>query len=388
LIRQKFNPFGGAERFIGTISRAISQIPGATLTIMASQWPESDGVSSTNDLIGTPSATKFVRLPTSASTRSAKYRSIEFTNAVLAEIGRRKGEYDIVQSHERIPGIPLYRAGDGVHATWLKLRRRYSGPLESIMIALNPLHRHLVRSEQEMFQQVGLKGVICNSKMVRDDIHARFGIPIERLKLSYNGVDQTIYRPALAEQRESIRDNFHIPRSSPLLLYAGSGFARKGVDDLLHAFSSLEKNSYLAIAGTDKRMTDYKKRAIDLGIASRVVFLGGVVNLAPWYGAADLFVLPTWYDPMPNAVLEALSSGLPVITTRTCGGAELILDGKSGLVVAASDRIALANAVRQVIHRDGISLMDRRQIASTVSHLSINRIAADMIDYYKSIVRS
>jgi UDP-glucose:(heptosyl)LPS alpha-1,3-glucosyltransferase len=83
-------------------------------------------------------------------------------------------------------------------------------------------------------------------------------------------------------------------------------------------------------------------RARELGVAAKVFFPGPQRDVAAWYAAADCFVLPTLYDPFPNAVLEAMACGLPVITSTQCGAAELLEPGRTGWACDALDSTSLA----------------------------------------------
>ena len=74
----------------------------------------------------------------------------------------------------------------------------------------------------------------------------------------------------------------------------------------------------------------------------------------PFYQAADALLLPTLYDPFPNVILEAMSCGLPVITSTTCGGAEFITPGQNGFVTDALDVPAITEAIRALPRRAGI----------------------------------
>ena len=100
-----------------------------------------------------------------------------------------EGDFDLVQSHERIPGCTLYRAGDGVHAAWLKHRARLLNPLQCLAQRLDPYHRYVLQAEREMFLHPHLRAVICNSRLVQDEIVAHFGLPREKLPIIRNGVD-------------------------------------------------------------------------------------------------------------------------------------------------------------------------------------------------------
>ncbi len=82
-----------------------------------------------------------------------------------------------------------------------------------------------------------------------------------------------------------------------------------------------------------------------LGVAGRVRFVGGVSDVRPFLAAADAFVLPTLYDPFPNAALEAMAAGLPVVTSTKCGAAEVVREGESGFVRDALDVEGLAGCL-------------------------------------------
>jgi hypothetical protein len=108
-----------------------------------------------------------------------------------------------------------------------------------------------------------------------------------------------------------------------LILFVGSGYERKGLPTLLQALAAMERrDARLWVVGRDKQETLMRKLAQTLGIDQRVMFLGGQSDVRPFYGAADVFALPTLYDPFPNAALEAMASGLPLAyhPDLRCGG--------------------------------------------------------------------
>ena len=325
IVRQKYTPFGGAERFVERALAALTA-KGVDVTMVARQWQgEASG------------GAHALRLNPFYLGRT--WRDAGFSRAVQRLVAERR--FDLVQSHERIPGCDIYRAGDGVHATWLDLRGRSSDRYA-------PWHRYTLKAEVEMFRHPALRAVICNSRMVRDDIARRFGLTDDKLHVIHNGVDLESFHPRLRrEQGEGLRrkvlgETQRAGAMAPVMLYVGSGYERKGLPSLLHALKHMQRtDAVLWVVGRDKQETLMRKLAQTLGVDQRVMFLGAQTDVRPFYGAADLFVLPTHYDSLPNAALEALACGLPVLTTDTCGAAEL-LGADSGRVVKAGDEAAIA----------------------------------------------
>jgi UDP-glucose:(heptosyl)LPS alpha-1,3-glucosyltransferase len=332
IVRQRYNPFGGAERFVERALGALAA-EGAEVTLITRNWEGAPREGFRQVTCNPP----YSRL---LGGRAARDRS--FAAAAAAEMAR--GGYDITQSHERIPGCTIFRAGDGVHAAWLDHRARVLGPLARFGQRLSGYHRYVLAAERAMFAHPALKAVICNSHMVAGEIARFYGVDRDRLEIIYNGVDTAAFHPGLAEAfRAPTRSAVGIPAAAPLLLFVGSGFARKGVPQLLQAAARMRRrDARITIVGADRQLAAMRRLAARLGLGERVQFTGPLKDVRPWYGAADGFVLPTLYDPCPNAALEALASGLPVLTTTGCGAQEWIDAGRNGWVVDALDVAALS----------------------------------------------
>lgn len=312
IVRQKYTPFGGAERFVARALDALSA-QGVDVEIVAREWEgDAKGITCDPYYLG------------------RTWRDMGFAHCVQQVIA--SGRYDLVQSHERIPGCHIFRAGDGVHATWLELSRK---PLAW----LSSWHRYTLAAEAAMFRHPDLRAVICNSHMVKDDIARRFPEAASKLHVIYNGVDLEHFHPRLRdEHRQAVREKVGASRTAPVILFVGSGYERKGVATLLEACSHMATaEAEVWIVGRDKSAARYEALARQLGIETRVRFFGGQQDVRSFYAAADVFCLPTLYDPLPNAVLEALACGIPVLTSATSGAAELIHPGVSGYVCAARD---------------------------------------------------
>lgn len=332
LIRQRYTPDGGAERFVERAMAAL-RAQGVQVTIITRAWQPPPGIK--------------VEICNPFYIGSL-WRDWGFARAVRRLLQERS--FDLVQSHERIAGCDIYRAGDGVHREWLKQRSRIMGLFGKLRIWLNPYHHYVKSAERNLFCSPQLRAVICNSQMVKKEIRHYFGLPDRTLHVIYNGVDIQNFSPELKCHRESIRRQFSIPQEATLFLFVGSGFERKGVNQALVAMAQLPSTSCLMVAGKDKRLEKFMRQAKALGIADRVYFLGAQQDIRPFYGAADALVLPTLYDPFPNVVLEAMASGLPVITSTQCGAAELIAQGGNGYVCDALDTLALAESMRALMN--------------------------------------
>lgn len=369
LIRQKYSPFGGAERFVSRALSALSQ-QGLQVTLLSRNWDQaSEGI-------------QVKRLDPFYLGRT--WRDWGFSHAVSRWLGRHP--FDLVQSHERIAGCDVYRAGDGVHRVWLKQKARRENLLVRCLGWLNPYHHYVCRAERRMFQHPRLRAVICNSKMVQQELIDHFQLPAEKLHVIYSGVDVTRFHPDVRQQREAIRRQWGIPDDATVYLFLGSGFQRKGVQPVLQALAGLPESAWVLVVGKDKQQQQYQRLARRLGIAGRVVFAGGQTEVAAYYGAADVFVLPTLYDAFPNAALEAMACGLPLLTSPNCGAAELIRNGDNGYVCDALD----VDTLRKHMH----TLLDARlsqemgaQARQTVVHLTPDYMATQMVALYRQLLQ-
>ncbi len=145
----------------------------------------------------------------------------------------------------------------------------------------------------------------------------------EKIDVVYNGVPIEALRRG-GETRAKIRETLGLKSDDVAVLFAGSGWERKGLRFAIEAIEKSRKEMRLLVAGRG----DERKFG-----SARVQFLGVVQDMPALYGAADIFLLPTIYDPFSNACLEALAAGLPVITTRANGFSEIMETGVHGTVL-------------------------------------------------------
>jgi UDP-glucose:(heptosyl)LPS alpha-1,3-glucosyltransferase len=193
--------------------------------------------------------------------------------------------------------------------------------------------------------------------MVKQDVMERYGVPEEAITIIPNGVDLDRFHPRHRTGSGAVlRQQLGFDDSHLVLVFVGTGYRRKGLDCLLDVMPELVRQrpeSRLLVAGSESGLASWQQQAERIGMANHVRFLGGRRDPEVCYGAGDLYVLPTQYDPFANTTLEALASGLPVVTTAANGGCEVLDHGKHGAVISeADDRDALLQALLMWSDRD------------------------------------
>lgn len=188
-------------------------------------------------------------------------------------------------------------------------------------------------------------------RQVQDLCRATSGAgPAPPVRVIFNGVDVAAWA---ADERSRLRAErraaLGIGDSTPLVLFAAHNFKLKGLGELIRALArgAARPDAVLVVAGRS-RPARYQRLARRHALADRVRFVGTASSLRGWYAAADVLAHPTWYDPCSRVVLEALSLGLPVVTTRYNGAAEAMVPGRHGVVI---DEPADAPALTAALER-------------------------------------
>ncbi len=335
-IKKKFSIHGGAERYLQTLMGYLRK-EGHEIHIFANQWTGGEGI--VFHKVGAASFNSF--LSTVTFSRNAA-RAIE-----------KARQMDCVISFERTNCQDIYRAGEGCHAEWLRIRSAVEPLHKRISFRLNPLHLSLLDIERRLFS--GTRLIIANSRMVKEQIVSHYAVPEERLTTIYNGVDLDRFsQDNRGKWRGRVREDLGISGGSKVVLFVGTGFKRKGLGTLIDAISFLrDKDVKVLVIGRDSP-DRFRSLAKGKGGEGGIIFLGPRSEIERYYAAADLFVLPTLYDPFSNATLEAMASGLPVVTTKNNGASELVENGQEGFVVEnLFDARELGEAVRRSLHDPG-----------------------------------
>ena len=281
LIREKVSKFGGAEVYLSRLARALGGND-IDYQIVNSIFP------------------KF--LPS--------WLRIILFNLQACLTKKNKFYFSL----ERIVCPDVYRAGDGVHKVFLTVESKSK---------LNPLHPVYLFLEKRCFNNA--KRIIANSHMIKDEIVNAYDINPEKIDVVYNGVaSKTVdYQGSF----NRLSKEFSIEKNTPILLYVGSGFKRKGVEEFLEIIAKLKsENIQVFIIGKEKNLEYYKQLSKDLRIDKKVIFTGPRSDVDDFYIISDIFLFPTRYEPFSNALLEAMSFENAVFTTKQNGAHEILED--------------------------------------------------------------
>ncbi len=321
IVRRGFSSSGGAEAYLKRLAAGVVEAGHRVALYTSADWPAAEWDSGPIVRLGATTAIGF-------ADELEKLRRDPST--ALGTTGKRDG--DVLLSLERVWRCDVYRAGDGVHRAWLERRNEITGPLGRLGRLFNRKHSAVLSLEESLFAKRGADRVIANSRMVKEEIIRFYGFPAEKIKVVYNGVPfRSLQRSD--EDRAKTREALGLGVDDIVVLFAGSGWERKGLRFAIEAVARQDKRMKLFVAGRGESRRFF---------SPRVRFLGVVREMPALYRAADIFVLPTLYDAFSNACLEALASGRPVITTRANGFSEVIETGRHGTIV---DRAGNVDAI-------------------------------------------
>ena len=300
------------------------------------------------------------------------FRSLSFASSVNKFLSHRSDE--LVFSMTRgIPGT-IFRMGDGVHLCWL--RRKKAGLVKRIS---NP--NHLITPILERSTIVKSKYATPNSLLILKELEKFYPHHSNKFKVIHNGYNKDVFKYANSSERESLKAHYKLSNNNYNLLFCANGWERKGLTHVLELLSKLTETDpvHLWVAGRGDQLS-YRKRIEGLGVSKHVTFLGSIPDTQSWYQMADLFILPTLYDPFSNSCLEALACGCPVLTTQSNGASECINE-TSGLAVKSPQHV-LHNSV--IEWSKNVKNLDRKVISDSVKSLT----SGNEINSYLNLLQS
>lgn len=267
-------------------------------------------------------------------------RDLAYARASRRALAR--SDADVAFGEQKSWGAHVVRPGGGVHLEYIRqvVKSYPLAPqrlLKSVTKPYSPKELLNLFIERRLYADPDLRCVIANSKLVRQHLLKHYPELRDRVALVYNGADCEQYSPRLREKyRDDVRGELNIPREALVAVFVAFDWRRKGLATLIRALPRVrdrrpDRPVYAIVVGKGDRLLT-RMLARRGGVADRLRFVGPA-DPAPYYGAADVLALPTYFDPCANVILEGLACGLPAITTVHNGAHELLTHGKDGYVM-------------------------------------------------------
>jgi glycosyltransferase involved in cell wall biosynthesis len=310
--------------------------------------------------------------------------------------------FDVV--HANLPLVPNFALPEEletalvctVHSTWKgeaeAIKSEGFGKLnlnEKFMLEFNTFLRS---SEKKLMKRAD--ALIAVSKYTKKELTEFYNISEEKIHVIHNGVDVQKFKPP-SRNKADLRRELRLNPDRKMILFVGRLYSRKGLPTLLQAAQMVVKdfkNTQFVISGGGFKQNEEKLRKLarQQGIEDNVSFVGYFPDegLPDLYAAADIFVLPAFYENFPFAILEAQSTGLPVVSTRVGGIPELVIHSQSGLLTDPADHEQLANAIIKLLQDSSFAEQLGKKARQLVEEkFAWSLVTSQVIDLYQKIAQ-
>jgi len=324
------------------------------------------------------------------------------SNSIMSEIALKKldKEYHFDLIHAQEGGQCFTHdiiTAHAFHEGWLHIRNNilknessYNNYILYRSIRyLSPTNRTILTIEKYNYKKNHYKRLISISNYMKYQMVTYNNIPTEDIVVIPNGIDCNKFKPDNLRRRTT-RKTLNLDDDDILLLFSGNDFDKKGVKFLISAFRLIKtKNVKLVITGRDRKMQYYKQLISKLGLNDKIVIKGFVPEIRDYYNAADIFVFPTLYEPFGLVITEALATGLPVITSKSAGAAELITDGFEGLLLNdPTNSEEIAEKICVLLENEKMRTQMGKNGRETAKQYPWDVIAKKTLDVYEEVIKA
>tara|TARA_B100001964_G_C14182246_1_gene576836 strand:+ start:302 stop:1486 length:1185 start_codon:yes stop_codon:yes gene_type:complete len=317
------------------------------------------------------------------------FRDIKFVRATQRELLKEK--YDVCISLSRSINCSIYQPRGGIHVAYLQreLKSINNSILRIVkLLSLKISLRHFLikRIEKSIFERRDII-VVAISKMVKRDIHSFYDFPEQNIRVIFNSIDLNKFDLNKKEKyRKEIRSRYLLDDKDCLvLLFVANNFRLKGLRNLIYAAALMKKRVKpgipfrIFVIGKGKKAI-YERLAIRLGCKNEFIFIGKTCHAEKFYAAADVLAQPTFYDPCSRSTLEAMASGLPVVTSSYNGASELVEDGVHGFVLEDPQNYALLSEKLMVFTDKNLRERMGINVRKKIEKYSLQRNNQEMLD--------
>lgn len=271
-----------------------------------------------------------------------------FAERVQSEL--QQHHYDLVIGFNKMPNLDLYYAADVCYQARVHEKR-------SFLHRLLPRYRLLKALEYSVFARGNKTEILLISPQQQPEFMRYYQTELNRFHHLPPGIAKDRIAPMNAQAiRAQLRNEMQISANDFMLLMVGSGFKTKGLDRVITGLANLptalRQRCHLFVIGQDNA-APFTKQAQQLGVVHQTHFLGGRPDVANFLLGADLLVHPAYHENTGTVLLEAMVSGLPVLTTDSCGYARYVSENESGIVITSPfKQAAFDQALEQMLVAD------------------------------------
>jgi UDP-glucose:(heptosyl)LPS alpha-1,3-glucosyltransferase len=338
---------GGVERIVFECARYLATRD-HEVTVFANQW-EPDGPT-----------IRYRRVPVRRHPWFLRGRS--YYRSCSRQLG--SAPYDVLNTHGCVCPEGGVHWVQSLHKAWLERSRQFRPVLSSAGLKqrLNPAHWSLLELERRHFAGGNYQRIIATTPHVRDDLGRLYGVAPADVEIIPNGFSPSEFNPVRrAGQREGMRRRIGLEPDQVAILFVANELERKGYATILAAMRQLRRPELRLLVAGRVRPKRVKELARAAGLADQVLALGPSGDVGALHAAGDLFVLPTQYEAFCLAILEALGSGLPVVTSSVPGAGDVIVPGVNGAVVDdPRNGEELAATLAPILDRDALAALSAR----------------------------
>lgn len=369
LVSRHFGTLGGLEKYGWRIAQAFTD-KGAHVDIV------------TSDLVQKSKQHPLIDFHTLQAKKWLNFRKMEEFDKACTK-WHESHRHHVIFGMDRTRHQTHIRAGNGVHAAFLKRREQMEKNYSPLKKALNPLNQTILKIEKDAFESPELKILFTNSHMVKKEVLTHYQTPPEKIQVVHNGVEWNEMTKDFnhwPEEKQIICKELSLDPSRYHFLFIGNGYKRKGLNPLLKALSLLPfKDFHLSILGKERNINEFIKLAESLGLKEQVTFFGPRLDIRRFYQFADSLVIPSFYDPFANVTVEALAMGLFVVSSKSNGGHEILKAENGTIIENLLSPDAFTKALKTAIMHPK-TWTHSQSIRSCVKHLDFSDQLTTLID--------
>ena len=364
----KYGLVGGAEQFAYELTELLASNEDLEVHVFANKYRKGEA------------PITFHKVPIIPFPRFM--RPISFAYFSREMIG--SGNYDLVHSHDRVFRLDLLTMHGIPHKTWIKKARRKS---------LSLFDRSMAWVEAKGITGSHIPMILPVSSLVKDELLKLYDIPESKIRVIHPGVSTDRFSAFDQEScRHEIRQRHGLSPSDVVILFVGMNFEIKRLELVLKSMSHLvgrgNRNSNLKLLVVGKGNKErYLTIARDLGIVNQVIFAGVTRRVEEYYLASDIFTMPSQFDTFGLAVLEAMTTGLPVIITRNVGARDLIDPGIHGFVLGEDPSpFDLSKKLAFLLKKENRMRIGENARKVALQH-TWDKAADEVADLYQKLIR-